>query len=179
MANDEFTVRTPAHWQALSHPLRLGILRELAVREMTNEELAKALGVASGKLYFHTKRLLDAGMIVPAGTRPKGAITEKLYRLVAAQFTVSPPVQSGDAPPLTAPVAAGLSLYQASWHEDRDLMQLGSHLVVNLPPGQFAEFVRRLREICDDLSEAASPAPESAPAALTVLLHTIPHKKAS
>jgi len=40
---------------------------------MTNEELAHELGVPSGKLYVHTKKLLDAGLIISAGSRQKGS----------------------------------------------------------------------------------------------------------
>src|SRR5579871_3932829 len=87
---DTFFIRTQAHWKAISHPLRLGIVRLLRQKAMTNEELAHALGVASGKLYFHTKQLLDAGLIRFVGTRQKQAITEKLYRATNMRFRLAP-----------------------------------------------------------------------------------------
>src|SRR5687768_884360 len=74
---EQFILKTTAHWKALSHPLRVAALRLLGDRAMTNEELAQALCVESGKLYFHTKQLLDAGLIELVETRAKGPITEK------------------------------------------------------------------------------------------------------
>ena len=71
-------VSPAVYWKALAHPLRCGVLSLLANRQMTNEEMAKALGVESGALYFHTKHLLTANLIELAGTRPKGPIIEKL-----------------------------------------------------------------------------------------------------
>src|SRR5579884_2077607 len=87
---DTLYLTTPLQWKAMSHPLRLAIVRLLRVRAMTNEELAREIAVASGKLYFHTKMLLQAGLILPAGTRQKGAIIEKLYRATAMHFQTEP-----------------------------------------------------------------------------------------
>jgi DNA-binding transcriptional ArsR family regulator len=83
---DSFELKTAAHWKGLAHPLRVGILERLKNGAMTNEELAKSLGVESGKLYFHTKQLLTAGLIERAGSRQNGPITEKLYRAVAKKY---------------------------------------------------------------------------------------------
>ncbi len=173
---EPFVLHTPAHWRALAHPLRLGILRLTAERDMTNEELAKALGVASGKLYFHTRMLLGAGMIALVGTRQKAAITEKLYRATAAHFQAAPPALTGDAPPLAGAVSAGLALYQSSWQEDPALEQIGYHFVVPLAPDRRAEFARRLRALFEEFPQSATAEADAAPVALTVLLHTLPAK---
>src|SRR5476651_1264141 len=95
---DEKRLDSMAQAKGLSHPLRVGILRRLIEEAHTNEELADQLGVASGKLYFHTRKLLDLGMIALVGTRQKGPLTEKLYRATARRFTLPAPVKGGEVP---------------------------------------------------------------------------------
>lgn len=64
----------------------MGIMSLLAAEAMTNEELARKLGVASGALHFHTRFLRDAGIIDVAYTRRNGPQTEKYYRPVAKVY---------------------------------------------------------------------------------------------
>jgi DNA-binding transcriptional ArsR family regulator len=181
-----FTLQSQKHFKAFSHPLRLAILRLLATEAKTNEELAKALGVASGKLYFHTKTLLEAGLIEPAGTREKGHLTEKLYRTVAQQFVASPTLD-GSAPPLEALVSGGLALYRTSWEarEAREVSgqqhfgELGAHLVLPHLPEQRAAFEKALRELFHNFKETAvaPDTPGAEPLALSFLFHQVPNNK--
>ena len=174
--DEPFVIETPAQWKAFSHPLRLRILERLAGGPQTNEELAAALGEQSGKLYFHTKKLLDAGLIVPDSTRQKGPITEKLYKAVGHGFTTPAPVKGGAAPPLEPALAAGLDLYRASWRETGGLAgrtELGFHLVLPHDPERRAEFIERLQALADDFQESASDAPGAEMLALTALLHEV------
>jgi len=141
-------------WKAVSHPLRHALLRVLGKREMTNEELAKELGVASGKLYFHTKKLLDAGLIEPAGTRQKGHLTEKLYRKVGTGFFI-PTNEDGSAPPLYHFIENSLRLYAEAWEnaEGNKLPQRGYHVMKYLPRDSMLEVDRRLLEILDYIDQ--------------------------
>ena len=180
MANepDTFEMQTPEQWKAFSHPLRLRILEELAGEPRTNEELAAALGELSGKLYFHTKKLLDAGLIVLDSTRQKGPITEKLYRAVARRFTAPTPVKGGKTPPLELYLAAGLDLYRSAWAETSgELAELGFHLVLPLEPERRAEFAVRVRALFEDFKAAGSEAQDAQKTALTVVLHTLDRSK--
>lgn len=182
MANkpEQFVMQTPEQWKAFSHPLRLRILEELAGEPRTNEELAAALGEQSGKLYFHTKKLLDAGLIVLDSTRQKGPITEKLYRAVACRFTAPVPVKGGKTPPLEQYLVAGLDLYQSTWHETGGLpnqIEGGFHLVLPLEPERRAEFTTRVRALFEDFKEASSTAPDAQKIALTVLMHAVETRK--
>jgi len=175
----ELRLQSSAQWKALSHPLRLGILRLLIDAELTNEELADRLGVASGKLYFHTKRLRDAGLIVPAGTRQKGPLTEKLYRAAARRFLAPEPVKGGDSPPLEAAIWAGLELYRSTWQATNGLagqLEYGFHMVLPQAPERRRELVTRLQALLADFRDpAASEIPGgTAPIAFTVLLHAVP-----
>lgn len=180
MANqlDTFEMQTPEQWKAFSHPLRLRILEELAGQPRTNEELAAALGELSGKLYFHTKKLLEAGLIVLDSTRQKGPITEKLYRAVARRFTAPAPVKGGKTPPLEQYLVAGLDLYRSTWSETNgELGELGFHLVLPLAPERRAEFARRVRALFEDFKAASSKAQDAQKIALTVLIHTVDTQK--
>ncbi len=171
---DIFEMQTPEQWKAFSHPLRLRILEELASEPRTNEELAAALGEQSGKLYFHTKKLLDAGLIVLDSTRQKGPITEKLYRAVARRFTAPAPVKGGKIPPLEQYLAAGLTLYRSSWAETNgELAELGFHLVLPVAPERRAEFAGRVRALFEDFQAAASEAQDAEKVALTVVIHSL------
>ena len=170
-----FEMQTPEQWKAFSHPLRLRILEELAREPRTNEELAAALGEQSGKLYFHTKKLLDAGLIALDSTRQKGPITEKLYRAIARRFTAPAPVKGGKMPPLEPYLVAGLDLYRSAWAETGglpDQIEGGFHLVLPLEPERRAEFVARVRALFKDFREAGSEAPNAQKIALTVLIHS-------
>lgn len=174
-----FEIATTKHWKALGHPLRLGILDELRRGERTNEELAKALGVESGKLYFHTKQLLTAGMIELAGTRQKGPITEKLYRVVAQRFYAPPPTPDGDHAPFADLMASALSLYLSTWREDPgslDRLNLGYHLTASLPKERIREMVAEIRQIAERAMVEDSDE-GSIPVALTILLHGLPDRK--
>ncbi len=182
MANIEriFEMQTPGQWKAFSHPLRLRILELLVKEASTNEELAAALGEQSGKLYFHTKKLLDAGLIVLDSTRQKGPITEKLYRAVARQLVLPTPVKGGKSPPLEATLLSGLALYRSAWEDTGGLTghtELGYHLVLPLEPERRRQFSARLQALAVEFKDAASDAPTAEPAALTLFLHSFDRDK--
>lgn len=172
---DIFELRTPAQWKAFSHPLRLRILDLLADDVLTNEELASALGEQSGKLYFHTKRLLDAGLIVLDRTRQKGPITEKLYRAAARRFLAPPPTLDGEAPPLEMALTSALALYRSDWRESGGLpgeLQMGFHLTLPLAPDARREFARRVKALFEDFQASGSDAPDARRVSLGVLIHS-------
>ena len=173
---DQFVMETPTQWKAFSHPLRLRILKQLVEEAHTNEELATALGEKSGKLYFHTKRLLDAGLIVLEGTRQKGPNTEKFYRAVARRFTASTPVQDGATPHLERLLGSALQLYRSAWHESSGSIQqseFGFHLVVPIDSLRRAEFVERLKTLQSDFRTSSSRVTDAQSVALTVLMYSL------
>ena len=173
--SDVFELQTPAQWKAFSHPLRLRILEQLADDALTNEELARALGEQSGKLYFHTRRLLDAGLIVLDRTRQKGPITEKLYRAAARRFVAAPPTLDGDIPPLETALTSALALYRRDWRESGGLpgeLQLGFHLTLPLDLEARCEFAGRIQALLDDFQTSGSDAPDARRVSLGVLIHS-------
>ena len=172
---ETFTLQTPQQWKALSHPIRLRMLDLLAEEARTNEEMADALGEQSGKLYFHTRRLREAGLIVLDRTRQKGPITEKLYRAVARRFVAAPLVKGGDVPPLEEALVSALDLYRSNWHETGGLageIELGFHLVLPQTPDRLQEFAHRVRALFNDFQECELDAPGAKTVSLAVLMHS-------
>ncbi|HZT43066.1 MAG TPA: winged helix-turn-helix domain-containing protein [Chthonomonadaceae bacterium] len=175
---DLFYIRTQAHWKALSHPLRLGIVRLLRQKAMTNEELARALGVASGKLYFHTRQLLEAGLIQLVGTRQKQAITEKLYRTVSRRFLAAPPLEPEGTPTYAGGTESAIQLYQHTLQEYPDLFAPGryvaDHNLLLLKPQKAEEILQKLGALVQEAIDSKSLDTDAVPIAFTVLLYPLP-----
>lgn len=177
--NEPFVLKTTAHWKALSHPLRSSILHLLTEHRMTNEELADTLGVESGKLYFHTKQLFEAGLIHIVETRLKGPITEKVYQAVARSFVVHelPNFGEGEAPPFDALVAGLLAMYRQAWR-DHETWEGGAHYAYHLthrvPPDRMKEFIRRMKELTAEFEDARTDAPDATEYSFGLLLHALP-----
>ncbi|MEU9183082.1 helix-turn-helix domain-containing protein [Streptomyces sp. NPDC048484] len=75
------TVSDPAALKALAHPLRLKILRHLAVSgPATSTTLAAALGENTGTLSYHLRRLERGGFIEDVPERPNSR--ERWWRAV-------------------------------------------------------------------------------------------------
>ncbi len=182
MRDDEVVLKDPKRWKAVAHPLRLAILRTLGRGPMTNEELAKELNTASGALYYHTKRLFDAGLLESAGTRQKGHLTEKLYRRAASTYQI-PVVEDGSAPPLSGLLRNAVEVYENVWHEreNKDFDQVGYNLVFDVSAETEAEFFREVRELAQRFTASVSPSDVEGDrlVALTLLIHRVtgPSKK--
>ena len=163
---------TPARLKAISHPLRLAILRVLGESALTNEELARELNVASGKLYFHTKKLLDVGFIALAETRQKGPLTEKLYRATINGF-IAPDEDRSNAY-FSAPLQAALELYRNTWKEIGDPQGVVAyHYLTNHTPENEAMLIQRLFALFEEFQSSAVPenTPGSRPVSLMLLMH--------
>lgn len=171
---DTFEITTREHWKAFSHPLRLSILSKLRDGEMTNEELAKAMGVESGKLYFHTKMLLNAGMIEPAGTRRKGPITEKLYRAAARSYYAPPPPLNGPQAPFADMMSSALAMYQEAWAADPEQMDvhMGYNVTIAVPKHRVREVALQLRGLLQGFAEERTDAPNARPVSITLLMYS-------
>ncbi|MEU6032123.1 helix-turn-helix domain-containing protein [Streptomyces tauricus] len=75
------TVSDPAALKALAHPLRLKLLRHLAVSgPATSTTLAAALGENTGTLSYHLRRLESGGFIEDVPDRPNSR--ERWWRAV-------------------------------------------------------------------------------------------------
>jgi DNA-binding transcriptional ArsR family regulator len=86
-------VRRPAtaeEAKALSHPLRMRILRLCLDQALTNKQLAEWLGKDPGTVLHHVRTLVKTGFLVPDEVRQgeKGAL-EKPYRATGRSWNLS------------------------------------------------------------------------------------------
>lgn len=87
--------------QALAHPIRQEVLRELSSGPMTNKQLASSLDIAPGRLHFHVKELVKAGLIELVQEIPRGGVVEKYYRSTAMSFRLDFILDPSDNAPKT------------------------------------------------------------------------------
>ncbi|WP_230972244.1 ArsR/SmtB family transcription factor [Archaeoglobus neptunius] len=73
---------------ALSHPLRIKVLKMLMDRELSVYELAKELGISRQLLYLHLKKLEKAGL-VESDLRLEGSRAKKYYKAKHFNFSIS------------------------------------------------------------------------------------------
>lgn len=91
MAGDGAAIRVlddPEVLRLITDPLRLRLLELLRRAPRTVTELAKAMGVARTRLYYHIRLLEGAGLVTVAETQLVAGITEKRYRVTAYRLTV-------------------------------------------------------------------------------------------
>lgn len=81
--------------KALTHPLRLQIVRSLADKPQTTNQVAEILDQCPLNLYYHMRVLEEAGLIEVVKTRTKGNLIERYYRSVARVFTAAIPLTHG------------------------------------------------------------------------------------
>jgi DNA-binding transcriptional ArsR family regulator len=70
----------PGLLKAVSHPLRLDILRRLNERTASPAELSRQMGASLGNVSHHVKVLLEAGCVELVSTRQVRGATEHFYR---------------------------------------------------------------------------------------------------
>lgn len=73
---------TPEKWDALRSPIRMELLALVeAEQPCTISDLARLTGRRTPSLYRHMQILVDAQLLIPAGTRPSKRRPEHLYRV--------------------------------------------------------------------------------------------------
>jgi len=83
---EPLTLRTPAQFKALGHPVRHRIVNLLRQRPATLRQLAAALGLAKGTVSFHVGVLRDAGLVRLAETQHVRGGTEQYFALLSGGF---------------------------------------------------------------------------------------------
>ena len=92
------TASTDAQRAALASPLRLEILRLFSGADsLAIADMAVRLGRPAASLYYHVGILERAGMLRPAGTRPKGKRFETLYEPTGHRVELQVPSGDGNA----------------------------------------------------------------------------------
>lgn len=82
-----------------THDAFIGLLN---IREGGVADIAKAIGKSPHSLYHHIEKLVDVGLVLPAGERRSGARTEQLYRPVVHLLQTDP---DNDDPDYLAAIA--------------------------------------------------------------------------
>ena len=142
---------TPKELKAMSHPLRVRIVRLCGDRELTNKQLADLLDVDAGTVYYHVRQLVDAGFLEPAEVRTgeSGAL-EKPYRSTGKSWWLTVSLDELDLSHGLAPVEA----FQ------QELAQAGpasiatyARFSLHLSPEDVAELDRRIVAVLDEFVE--------------------------
>lgn len=149
-AGDPDARRRPAtakEIKALSHPLRLRILRLCNDRELTNKQLADRLDVDPGTAYYHVRQLVSAGFLEPAEVRTgeSGAL-EKPYRSTGLTWWLSV-AQDEDPSRGAAPVEA---FQQELAEAGPASIATYARFALHLSPEQIEELDRRIVAVLDE-----------------------------
>lgn len=78
-----------AQADALFKPQRVEVLRQLA-EPRTCTEIASQLGQSTQRVYYHVRKLVDAGLAVRISERRVRGIDEGIYRAAARSYWLSP-----------------------------------------------------------------------------------------
>lgn len=137
--------------KAMSHPLRVRIIRLCGEHELTNKQLADRLGEDAGTVYYHVRQLVDAGFLEPAAVRTgeSGAL-EKPYRSTGRSWWLSVALDELDTSEGFAPVEAfQQELAEAGPASIADYARFSLHL----SPEDVEELDRRIVAVIDSYVE--------------------------
>ena len=140
---------TRAEARALSHPLRLRILRLCLYDARTNKELADELGVDPSSTLYHVRALVRTGFLKPQRRRrgKRGAV-EIPYRATGKSWTL-------DVGADESVLVATLDAYRGELLEaGPDNVLTSTRIGVRLKPDRLAELRRRLRDLAHEFADA-------------------------
>ncbi|WP_328608332.1 helix-turn-helix domain-containing protein [Amycolatopsis sp. NBC_00345] len=86
---DVEVIEDPAAAATALDPVRARLLAALT-EPASAAALAARLGLSRQKVHYHLRALEAHGLVVPAGTRQWGGLTERLFTATAASYLVSP-----------------------------------------------------------------------------------------
>jgi DNA-binding transcriptional ArsR family regulator len=164
---------TPAEFKALSHPLRLRILRLCLHESLTNQELADKLDKPPATVLHHVRLLTDTGFLRAERLRTgaRGAL-EKPYRATGKSWTLSAEGFPADARQVSHLAMVDAMRDEVAASGPDSILEL-SRLGLRLDDAGAEELHRRLVELIDEF--ASRPAdPDGRPHGLFIALHTRP-----
>jgi DNA-binding transcriptional ArsR family regulator len=172
--------------RVLADPLRNQILEILIHDPLPVKQIARRLGLASNKLYYHVNLLEKHGLIEVIDTRLVSGIVEKLYRAVAVSYDVDPellsPTTDSGRESIDSAVTATInatrddirrSLEARYFDLDHGAEPVPRKMMVTrhakrLPEADAKRFLRRLRKLAKDFEEAQEPDPDAQTYALAI-----------
>ena len=155
---------SPAEARALSHPLRLRILRLCIDEAMTNRQLAQRLGRDPGTVLYHVRRLVELGFLAPEPMRRAASgHLEQPYRITGKSWMV----RVTQAPSWATAVldAVREEMQEAG---PRRLVR-ATRLGVRLRSRDLAELKSRLDALAEDFAKRDDPA--GVPIGLLLIAH--------
>ncbi len=138
---------TPEETRALSHPLRLRIIRLLYDEQLSNKALATRLGAHPATVLHHVRTLVRTGFVVPAGEQPgaRGTV-EKLYRGTGKSWELS--IDDDEAAAVRVS-RAGTEAFIAELADAPDDVDM-SRLALVITPERLREMETRIAAILDE-----------------------------
>ncbi|MDR6970306.1 winged helix-turn-helix domain-containing protein [Leifsonia shinshuensis] len=142
---------TPEELKALSHPLRVRIVRLCGDRDWTNKQLADRLGIDPGTVYYHVRQLVRTGFLEPADVRTgeSGAL-EKPYRSTGKSWWLTVSLDDLDLSQGLAPVEA---FQQELAEAGPTSIATYARFSLHLSPEDVAELDRRIVAVLDEFIE--------------------------
>ncbi len=138
--------------RALSHPLRLRILRLCLYEARTNKELALALNADPSSTLYHVRTLVKTDFLEPEKERRgKRGAKEIPYRATGKSWTLD--VGSDVSVQVAALDAHRAELLDAG----PEAVLASSRLGVRLSPQKLAELQRRLGELAHEFADEDTP----------------------
>jgi DNA-binding transcriptional ArsR family regulator len=146
--------------EALLRPGRIEILRQLAAPASCTD-VADRLGQAPQKVYYHVKRMEQAGLLDRVGERQVRGITEGIYQASGGSYWLAPALVGAIGPRRAQDEMSLGFLLSLSEHLQSDLARLaagtgerpslGLSGEIRLPPERRPEFLADLRAAIEDL----------------------------
>ena len=96
-------VDRPERLKTVANKLSLQILRLIGQSEMYPIQIAKKLGVHEQKIYYHIRKLAEAGMIEVLREEEKKGATARFYRITFPAFGFELPFGDRKITSLTTP----------------------------------------------------------------------------
>lgn len=165
--------------KALTHPLRLQIVRSLADNPQTTNQVAEILDQCPLNLYYHIRVLEEAGLIEVVKTRTKGNLIERYYRSVARVFTAAIPLTHETQGSDTVPEAVQtvLRAVEADARQsdfDSRLPVIASNQHIRASRHKIKEMTRRIQETIEQVG--LSDQEQGELCSFTVLFIPLGHK---
>ena len=161
----EYRPATVAEHKALSHPLRMRILRLCLDEPRTNRELADRLDANPATVLHHVRTLVRTGFLESEPTRAgrRGA-RERPYRSTGKSWTLE--VHEGGVVGMLAQIEA---LRDELVEAGSEAILTSARLGVRLAPDRVSDFQARFAALVEELKAADDPTGEGV--SLFVVLH--------
>lgn len=145
-------IESPEQIKAFTDPLRVKVLRILAERAATNQQIADVLGQPHAKVLYHIRFLVDVGLIKLVDTQIKGGNVEKYYRALANIFDLRPPQGDVDSDLALAQPALD-TLWGDMIASVKTFPDYTAHIQTRrkrMTPEKAAEFIGKLRTLLNE-----------------------------